>query len=334
MKHVIENYIYNNIPDEFKRQDNWIVLRYEEVSNQQGETKTTKKPYRADGRGCAKTNDPSTWAAFQEAVEALRTGKYDGIGWCVPLESDKTYWGFDMDDGIDPDTGEFRVWKNAPLQPEEVFDFVKGGYVEITPSEAGFRFFVVRSDGANVPPGAHQQSYGTRNPKTNKVPGVEIYNRVRYFTFSGRKLPGCGDAILDDAELCDRLHQTFTRAPERKAKAPQPTKVDLEVAEDELGELAIKLAAERKPGSSRHHLVLGVTGVLLRNSFSVAAVETVIKYLVAIFSDQDSAYDCQQRLAKHLPEVKSAAAKLKSGQGDDVAGMAHLINHDVFNESG
>ena len=286
---------------------------------------------------------PRHGRSFWEAVEAVHKNPevYDGIGWCVPLEGDLTYWGFDMDDAIDPETGEFRIWADAPMQPEEVFNSVKTGYLEFTPSGAGFRFFIVRNDGADVPLKTHERSYGTRNPKTGKVPGVEIYNRGRFFTFTGRKLPGCGEAVLDDIALCDRIHRTYTETSKKKpAKAytkttelsdSQPN--DLNQAEEELGELAIKLAAERKPGSSRHHLILGVTGVLLRNGFPVAAVETVIRYFVAIFSEEDSSYDCQQRLGKHLPDIKTAA-KLESGQGESVAGMNHLVNHDVFTEEG
>src|SRR5271165_7085376 len=102
--------IYNNIPDEFKTQDNWIVWKYEEVANQNGEKRQTKVLYRADGRGRAKSNDPQTWCSFPEGVEAVQQNPevFDGIGWCVPLEGDLTYWGFDMDDAIDPETGEFR----------------------------------------------------------------------------------------------------------------------------------------------------------------------------------------------------------------------------------
>jgi uncharacterized protein (DUF927 family) len=342
MKNVNDIGIYNNIPDEFKEQDNWIVWRYEEVTNQKGQTKKTKKPYRADGRGCAKSNDPRTWSSFTEAVQAVRQNpdRYDGIGWCVPLEGEQTYWGFDLDDAIDPATGQFRIWDDAPLQPEEVFNLIKAGYAEVTPSGAGFRFYIVRSDGADVPAGAKQRTFGERNTKTNKEPGVEIYNRGRYFTFTGRKLPQCGDLVLDDIELCDRLHQTLTGSTTEKTSARQPKIApkdqsgDVELVEDDLGEIAIRLAAERKPGSSRHHLVLGVTGVLLRNGFSLVEVETIVKYLVAIFSDEDSTYDGQQRLAKHLADVKSAAAKLQFGRGESVAGINHLINHDVFTEDG
>jgi uncharacterized protein (DUF927 family) len=162
------------------------------------------------------------------------------------------------------------------------------------------------------------------------------------FTFTGRKLPGSGDVVFHDNELCDRIHQTFTGPSKQKTRDRQCRPTDQsesqpgppQVTEDELQELAIKIAAERRPGSSRHHLVLGVTGALLRNGFSVAAVEAVVKYLVAIFSDEDPGYDPDERLAKHLPEIKSAATTLRSSNGESVAGINHLVNHDVFTEKG
>ena len=352
MNNVIDIGIYNNIPAEFRDQDNWIVWRFEEVTNQKGKTNKTKILYRADGRGRAKSTDPSSWSSFTDARDALRQNpdKYDGLGWCVPLEGEKTYWGFDMDDAIDPETGEFRIWvdgepfitETAPLQPKEVFDMVNEGYVEATPSGAGYRFFIVRSDSADVPRGTHERSYGTRKPGTNKVPGVEVYNRGRFFTFTGNKLPGCGDTVLDSIELCDRVHQTFTgtgkaKSSERQRQAtdhPHGESGQIDASEEELGGLAVELAAERKPEASRHHLMLGVTGVLLRKGFSVASVETVVKYLAAIFSDEDSSYDYDQRTAKHLPDIRDAASKLQSGKSEAVAGMSHLVKHEVFTEKG
>lgn len=352
MNNAIDVGIYTNIPDEFRNQDNWIVWRFEEVTNQKGEKNKTKVLYRTDGRGRAKSNNPLTWSSFEAAVEALlqHPDKYDGLGWCVPLEGDVTYWGFDMDDAIDPETGEFRKWVDgepfiteaAPLQPEEVFDMVKEGYVEVTPSGAGYRFYFVRNDGADVPRGTHERSYGTRNPNTQKVPGVEVYNRGRFFTFTGNKLSGCGDKVIENTELCDRIHQTFTGTTKTKKRHNQRQATDhphyessqLDSSEDELGSFAIELAAERKPEASRHHLMLGMIGVLLRKGISVAAVETVVKYLATIFLDEDSGYDREQRTAKHLLDVRDAAAKLQSGQGEAVAGMNHLVNHEVFTEKG
>src|SRR5438067_109485 len=85
----------------------------------------------------AKSNDPTTWATFDEAVAALADGKFDGIGWCVPLDGEIYYWGIDVDDAIDPTTNQFRTWTDAPIQPKELLELAT--YMETTPSGAGFR---------------------------------------------------------------------------------------------------------------------------------------------------------------------------------------------------
>src|SRR5471030_278337 len=79
----------------------------------------------------AKSNSPSTWTTFEEAVEA--SANFDGVGWCVPLDGPVHYWGFDADDAVDPDTGEFKTWENAPVQPQDLLELAS--YAEITPSK-------------------------------------------------------------------------------------------------------------------------------------------------------------------------------------------------------
>ena len=62
------------IPEELHNEIAWCVWRIE-----QRDGKATKKPYRPDG-SAFKSNDPGTWASFDEAVAAYQGGGYAGIG--------------------------------------------------------------------------------------------------------------------------------------------------------------------------------------------------------------------------------------------------------------
>jgi putative DNA primase/helicase len=64
--------------------------------------KPTKTPYSVRG-GYAKINDPATWATFDEALGALQSGAYNGIGFVF---TQTPFVGVDIDGCLDPATGE------------------------------------------------------------------------------------------------------------------------------------------------------------------------------------------------------------------------------------
>ena len=65
---------YENIPAELKSLPRWVCWRFEQRGG-----KATKVPYTPTGRR-AKSNDPATWAAFDECRAAHERGRFDGIG--------------------------------------------------------------------------------------------------------------------------------------------------------------------------------------------------------------------------------------------------------------
>ncbi len=64
-----------NIPEVMRSYDHWLVWKFEHRDG-----KLTKMPYIAGGVGRASSTDSRTWRTFEEAVQALETGRYDGIG--------------------------------------------------------------------------------------------------------------------------------------------------------------------------------------------------------------------------------------------------------------
>ena len=72
-----------------------------------------------------------TWRTFEEAVQALESGRYDGIGF-VFCSADP-FAGIDLDGCRNPESGEISPWAR------KIISSVKEGYVEISPSGLGVR---------------------------------------------------------------------------------------------------------------------------------------------------------------------------------------------------
>ena len=148
--------LLGNIPEELRRRPQWIVWKLEERDGE-----PTKVPYIAGGVGRAKSTDMLTWRSFEEAVQALESGRYDGVGFVFC--SGDPFAGVDLDKCRDPETGELEEWAAEIV---EAFD----GYAEVSPSGTGVHIIV-------------------RGKAPNKKRGcVEAYSSERYFTMTGRVL--------------------------------------------------------------------------------------------------------------------------------------------------
>ena len=90
----------------------------------------TKVPYNARTGNKAQSDNPATWASYAQAVQALRTGTYHGLGYVFHRD----YTGIDLDhcvnrmDSIDP-------WAQAYLDR-------LGSYAEYSPSKTGVHILV------------------------------------------------------------------------------------------------------------------------------------------------------------------------------------------------
>jgi putative DNA primase/helicase len=130
-------------------------------------------------------------------VEAFKQGKADGIGWSLPL--DGIYWGVDVDNGIDPESGEFVVWKLdngdlAAVQPQDAL--ILPTYGEKTPSNAGYRM-LFRCKVPIIKGSGNKQKFGQPDPGTAKTPQIEMYSQGRFFTFTGNHVPNTPTTIED-----------------------------------------------------------------------------------------------------------------------------------------
>lgn len=165
--------IFEDIPMALKMVPRWVLWDYVEVVDNDGK-KWKKLPVQADGRA-AKSNDPKTWTDFLSAQNAYQSGRFDGVGFV--FDGSDNLVGVDLDDCIDPSTGDFTNPESESIARQ------LAGYMEISPSGTGVKIFT-RAD------------LGYAHVDHEK--GIEIYPRGRYFTVTGRKVSGDIPTDLQD----------------------------------------------------------------------------------------------------------------------------------------
>jgi len=193
---------YDNIPVELRRQSIWLRWKLETRDG-----KTTKLPYRSDGRGHAKTNDSTTWSSFETAA-SNKIG--DGLG-CVVKNG---YAAIDLDKCRNPQIGELEDWAQAVV--DEI-----ASYTEISPSGRGVHIWVKGS----VPAGGNRRGrvemYDQNSPRYLTVTGNPLngYSDIREFDLSDlhkRMLEG-----LDPLQKALQTHQDARRATSTDVVAPE-----------------------------------------------------------------------------------------------------------------
>jgi hypothetical protein len=160
------------IPEDLSSKTIWLRWKLEERNG-----KTTKVPYRANGKGMAKTNDPNTWSSFEEAAQS-KTG--DGIG-CVVKDGLVV---IDLDKIRDPASGVIEPWAQAIIDE-------CASYTEISPSKRGVHIWVR----GEVPAGG------------NRKGRMEMYDRSspRYMTVTGDVLNALPIRDIGLADLHKRM---------------------------------------------------------------------------------------------------------------------------------
>ncbi|MFN2510922.1 MAG: DUF3987 domain-containing protein [Pyrinomonadaceae bacterium] len=162
---------FDNIPAELRRLDQWVNWHFEWNSKE-----WTKVPVDPQTGRNASSTDRSTWGSFDAAREQSEQGEgvYDGIGF-VFSENDP-YTGIDFDNCLDGDQllDTAREWAKR-------FD----SYTEKSVSGTGLHVICKGVVGKGM-----------------KVGDFEVYDRARYFTFSGnvgkRKVIADRQNIIDD----------------------------------------------------------------------------------------------------------------------------------------
>lgn len=143
----------------------------------------------------AKANDPATWGTFEQAMAYLREhlqGSETPSGLSLALNGDGLV-GADLDHCRDPKTKTIAPWAQEIVKQLAT-------YTEISPSGTGLRMFLR----GKLPAGGRHRG------------NVEVYDRDKFLTVTGRKLSshGAGDGIEDRSrELLAWHREVFGNAP-------------------------------------------------------------------------------------------------------------------------
>jgi hypothetical protein len=152
----------------------WLVWWWEWRTDKRGDGKWTKPPRQArDPRNSARSNDPSTWGRYDEAVAAVQRGDADGIGYAL---FGSGIGAIDLDHVLDGEGQPIR-WV------VQLCSEASSAYQETTVSGAGLRII-----GTTSGPDTHRKFTFNRNTGT----GIELYrNTRRYITVSGLEKSHC-----------------------------------------------------------------------------------------------------------------------------------------------
>lgn len=157
--------------------------------------KWTKRPYQVSGYPASHSNS-DTWNTFEAVVAAYRDYAWNGIGFVLTAEDHIV--GFDIDHAVDL---KRRVIKPFAVELTRRI----ASYTEASPSGAGLRGF----------------AFGRLPDTGHKVDGLgddgsgalEIYDRLRFLTITGRRLPGAPATIRSRQRVIDQLLREFFPAP-------------------------------------------------------------------------------------------------------------------------
>jgi len=226
---------FEKVPAALKSYDQWVLWKY---IDRDGER--SKCLFQVNGRP-AKTNDPDTWTAFVEAEQMSKRGGWEGIGFVFSDED--PFCGIDLDACLDPATNKVHPWAMKWIRK---FD----SYTEVSPSGTGVKIFCRASN----PRGSGKKKDLNGDPIGGKTPGVEIYDKLRFFcvTGKGKRLIEPRQKLVD--EFCNEYF------PERQSTSTAPSNTSVTVLDR-----ARRYVATMPPaisGSSGHNRTFNVACVL------------------------------------------------------------------------
>lgn len=174
--------LIQTVPIELRQRRQWVCWGYIERDG-----KPTKCPFNARTGGKADSTDASTWSSFDEAARAYATDKrYEGVGFV--FAADDPFCGVDLDDCIDPATGELKVWG------QQFVDQIDS-YCETSPSGTGVKVIL------------QGRKPGPRCKKAFEDGEIEMYDHDRFFTVTGRHLAGTPSTTNPRQEAVNDIYQ-------------------------------------------------------------------------------------------------------------------------------
>lgn len=184
--------MYSAIPIELKELNHWCGFKL-----QQRNGKTTKVPIDANTGQLGKSNDESTWASFQTALDSINKFNCDGIGFYFK----PPYFGIDLDD-VRNDIDRYLKDDDDDNLVAEFVDLM-GSYSEVSVSGNGIHIIAK----GELPEGGRRKG------------NVEVYDSGRFFVMTGKALGGYKH-IVDDSDYgkINYLHNKYIASNEPSRK--------------------------------------------------------------------------------------------------------------------
>lgn len=192
----------DNIPGELRERRQWVC--YKLVPSTDDPSRMIKLPVNWNGGANARTDDSGTWGSYDQAIGASK--RYKGIGFVIA--PDDPYCVVDLDDCVDAD---------GNISPDAA---------RIVRSLNSYSEFSLSGRGIHIICRAAKPGPRCR---TNKFPGIEIYDNRRFLVMTGVLVPGAPDTIEPAAnEIAELYHRIFADAWEcqdRDGDTTKPTRV-------------------------------------------------------------------------------------------------------------
>lgn len=153
----------------------------------------------------AKWKNPDCWLTFEDAVEAMRAGNFEGVGYIFAKFD--PFAGVDYDYCFDPETETIEPWADERIP--------KHTYCEISPSGRGIKcigYGKMPGDGAGHVKNV-QALLNTPHPKAE----IGCYSQGRWFAFTGRALNG--SRVREMQATIDRLDREIFAVHDQPAVA-------------------------------------------------------------------------------------------------------------------
>jgi hypothetical protein len=181
-----------NVPDELKPGEHWVCC---------DEYKVPLIPIPSGAVFAASSTNPNTWRSYGTALTTWQENEHiAGVGRVI-VDSEP-YLGVDLDDCLDPSTGQLAPWAAQIVQELDT-------YVEVSPSLMGLKLWAVAPE--------LKRSY--------KKPGLEIYPSNRYFTLTGLTL-GEPRPVRDVSEaITGIVGREFPRVERHNARYDGPQRM-------------------------------------------------------------------------------------------------------------
>lgn len=197
-----------NVPAELRALPQWVVWRIESRDG-----KPAKVPYTTTGARAA-SNNPASWATFDQAAAAYLNGNYSGL--MFAFAADDPYCGVDFDRCVHAGAIDSTRW--AQIQ-------ALGSYAEISQSGTGIHVI-----GRGVLP-----EHGRKSTQHK----IEMYDSGRFFVMTGDHIEATPATVRNFQTALLALHNELFPSRLAQPRPPAPSTQPLDIDDTELLERAM-----------------------------------------------------------------------------------------------